>query len=252
MVYSRVVGEEMHDRLNAAEDLVKQGRLDDATTEFAWLWDNIDRIDPGMEGVRVSFMAKSIEKLVGKHLPARQRFGEIRERTAMLAAADVTNTARLRFDWIVLNEILSEPDRTLAWFDGVKGDERYASLLDRVASRLIPLLKSNDRFRDIGRLYKDPAATLVKNHLRLLPPPNITADPDPELPANLQSLMRMALQTILDGLPKRVIEEAALMVTCLLAAGRSAEADAVEREARRLDPSEEMRAAIQKARGRLD
>jgi hypothetical protein len=42
------------------------------------------------------------------------------------------------------------------------------------------------------------------------------------------------------------------MVTCLLAAGRAVDADAVEREARRLDPSEAMRAALEKARGRLD
>ena len=35
-------------------------------------------------------------------------------------------------------------------------------------------------------------------------------------------------------------------------AGRSTEADAVEREARRIDPSEEMRAALEKARGRVD
>lgn len=57
---------------------------------------------------------------------------------------------------------------------------------------------------------------------------------------------------LLDGLPTQVIEDAAFMVKCLLAAGRATEADAVEREARRIDPSEEMRAALDSARGRLD
>jgi hypothetical protein len=42
------------------------------------------------------------------------------------------------------------------------------------------------------------------------------------------------------------------VVKCLLAAGRSVDAEAVEREARRIDPSEEMRAALEKARGRMD
>ena len=64
--------------------------------------------------------------------------------------------------------------------------------------------------------------------------------------------MRQMLQKLLDGLPKHVIEEAALMVTFLLAAGRTADADAVEREARRFDPSEATRAALEKARGSLD
>jgi hypothetical protein len=38
----------------------------------------------------------------------------------------------------------------------------------------------------------------------------------------------------------------------LCSAGRTTEADVVEREARRIDPSEEMRVALEKARGRLD
>jgi hypothetical protein len=244
--------EEMRDRLSAARDLLRKGRHEEATAEFEWLWDNIDRIDPGMEGVRVSFMAKTIEDLVGKHPPARLRFTEIRERTAMLAGADVTGTARLRFDWIVLNEILAERERTLAWFDSVKDDERYATVLDRVAARLVPLLRSHNRFREIGRLYKDPVATLIKTHRNF----NVCADPDPgpdpDISPVVRRLMRQVLQKVLDDLPKHVIEEAALMVTCLLAAGRTAEADAVEREARRLDPSEAMRAALEKARGRLD
>jgi len=200
-------------------------------------------------------MAKTIESLVGKHPPARERFTAIRDRSATLAEADLT-TARLRFDWIVLNEILGEEDRTLAWFDGVKDNERYAIVLDKVATRLVPLLESHDRFRDVGRLYKDPVATFVETHANFQAPPEISAepnpDPDPRLTPDMQRLMRQMLQTLLENLPKHVIEEAALMVNCLLAAGRTTEADAVEREARRLDPSEAMRSALERARGILD
>jgi hypothetical protein len=245
------MGDEMSSRLDAAEELSKAGRYDEATTEFVWLWENIDRVDPSMEGVRVSFMANEIRGLVDKHDPAKARFAGIRDRAASLADADLT-TAKLRFDWIVLNEILSEPERTLAWFDAVKTDERYAFVLDRCAFRLVKLLKERGRFGDIGRLHKDPVATLVKQHRARLPPPDITADPGPNVPETIQPLMRQILQMLLDQLPRKVIEDAAFMVKCLLVAGRPAEADAVEREAHRIDPSEEMRAALQKARGRLD
>ena len=129
-----------------------------------------------MEGVRVSFMANEIRALVDKHDAARARFAGIRDRAASLADADLT-TAQLRFDWIVLNEILSEPERTLAWFDAVKSDERYAFVLDRCAFRLVKVLEERGRFGDIGRLYRDPVATLVKQHRARLPPPDITADP---------------------------------------------------------------------------
>jgi hypothetical protein len=245
------MSDEMSRRLDAARDLSKAGRHAEATAEFVWLWENIDHVDPGMKGVRVSFMASNIRELVDKHEDARVRFAAIRDRAASLADVDLT-TARLRFDWIVLNEILSEPERTLEWFDEVKRDERYALVLDRCAHRLIDLLEKRQRFDDIGRLYKDPVATLVKQHRTRLPPPNITAEPGPDVSEKIRPHMRKILQMLLDDLPKQVIGDAALMVKCLLAAGRTVEADAVEREARRIDPSEEMRAALEKARGRLD
>jgi hypothetical protein len=245
------MGDEMSRRLNAAEELSKAGRHEEATAEFVWLWENIDRIEPSMQGVRVSFMAHEIRALVDKHEPARERFSAIRDRAAALADVDL-DTARLRFDWIVLNEVLSEQERTLAWFDEVKNDSRYAVMLDRCAHRLIGLLKDRERFADIGRLYRDPVATLVKKHRNLLPPPDITAEPPPDVDDKVRPHMRTILQMLLDGLPKAVIEEAALMVKCLLAAGRSAEADAVAQEARRIDSSDEMRAALEKARGRVD
>lgn len=244
---------EMQSRLNAAQGLAEQGRYDEAAVEFEWLWNNMTCIDPAMSGVRISFMAKYIEDLVRKHAPTRQRFSDIRDRTAMLAGADIASTGRLRFDWIVLNEILSDSERTLTWFDTVKDDERYSAVLDLVAPRLVPLLKSHNRFRDIGRIYKDPVATFVKTSQNLAPPQIVDPDhPDPRLSPDLQRVMGQALQTIRARLPKHVIEQASLIVTCLLAAGRIAEADAVEREARRLDPSEAMRAALQKAREKLD
>jgi hypothetical protein len=236
------MSDDLGDRLSAADELVKRGRYDEATREFEWLWDNMQRIEPSLSCVRVSVMAKSIKELVGKHPPARARFAEIRDRSA-------------RRDWIVLNDVLSEPEKTLAWFDGVKDGEDRASVLDSVASRLIPLLKSHGRLRDIGRIYRDPVAELRRLHSAFQPPSHIADDPcsepDPRLGPELQSLMQQVLQEIFEHLPKEVVEEAALMVASLLAAGRTADADAVEQEARRLDPSEAMRAALQKARGRL-
>jgi len=241
----------MSERLDAAQELLKAGRHDEATAEFVWLWENMAGVDPSMQGVRVSFMANEIRALVDKHEVARVRFADIRDRSASLADVDLT-TARLRFDWIVLNEILSEPERTLAWYDDVKNDERYAFVLDRCSFRLEKVFEERGRFADIGRLYKDPVATLLKQHHARLPPPDITAEPGPDVPENIRPIMRQMLQMLLDDLPKQVIEDAALMVKCLLAAGRTADAEAVEREALRIDNSEEMRAALEKARGRLD
>jgi hypothetical protein len=241
---------DMERRLRAARDLLAAGRDEEATVEFIWLWENMDRIEPSMDGVRVSFMAENIRTLVDRHEAARALFAHIRDRSASLADVDLT-TARQRHDWMVLNDILSEPARTLSWFDQVKNDDRYATVLDRCDFRLGKLLTAEGRFADLGRLYKDPVATFVKQHHNYTPPPNISTEPGPEVSEKVRPVMRKMLQSILAGMSKYLIEDAELMVKCLVAAGRKAEADALEREARRIDPSDEMRAALERARGRL-
>jgi thiol-disulfide isomerase/thioredoxin len=233
---------DMHGRLNVAQALLRGGRYDEATDELAWLWGNIARVEPGMDGVRVSFMAGDIEQLVGEHPPARDRFTEIRDRTTALADAGAAAALQARLDWMVLNEILGDPDRTAHWFDGVKDDPEYAPLLEQVAHRLIPLLRARDRLEDIGRLYKDPVAHLVRNHQMTQPPSGVAAGPEvPEgVPADV-------LDKIRGMLAQRFREDAALLLASLRAAGRDTDASAVEREALRLDTSAEMVTALRDA-----
>ena len=240
----RSFDDDMHQRLSAAEDLIGEGKHDEATAALLWLWDNMAEMAPSMAGVRVSFMAHTIAELVRAHRPARQRFSEIRDRAARLAEGDDRHCARWRSDWIVLNEILLDDDRTLAWFDGVKGDATQAVVVDKLGQRLLPLLKARGRLSDIGRLFHDPVARLLEEHACFQPPPGFTPEPPSNLPDHLLDLMWQSLENAFRS-------DAALLVSGLLVAGRSHDADAVDREARRLDPSDAMAAGLEKARGRL-
>ena len=103
----------MQSRVNGAMKLANQGKHDEAAAEFEWLWDNMANIEPDMYGVRISLLASSIRRLIGKHQPTHLRFTHIRDRTAMLADTALASV-RVRLDWIVLNEILGEQERTLA------------------------------------------------------------------------------------------------------------------------------------------
>jgi hypothetical protein len=95
-----------------------------------------------------------------------------------------------------------------------------------------PQLKSRNRLRDIGRLLKDPVASLVEEHWSLQPPPSF----DPKIPAGLPSnLLELVQKSLTDG-----FRESATRLASLLAARRTTDADAVEREALRSDPSEPM------------
>jgi hypothetical protein len=240
----RTVDDDMHHRLNAAEDLIGQGKHDEATAALLWLWDNMAELAPEMAGVRVSFMAHTIAELVRRHPPARRRFAEIRDRAALLAEDDGRIGVRWRSDWIVLNEILADDDRTLTWFDSVKDDDEKALLIDRLGQRLLPLLKSRGRLCDIGRLFQDPVARLIEEHACFQPPDGFDPDRSANLPDNLLELMWQSLDNAFRS-------DAALLLAGLLAAGRSHDAEAVDREARRLDPSDAMAAGLEKARGRL-
>jgi thiol-disulfide isomerase/thioredoxin len=224
---------DMEGRLDLADRLLQSGKLDEAAAHYLWLWDNIAKVEPGMSGVRVSFMASSIERLVAAHAPARARFAEVRDRAGAAADADPA-AAWLRFDWVVLNEVLGDQAATLAWFDGVKDGGVAAPVIEKVAQRLIPLLTQHKRWADIGRVYADPVAELLREHeLMNVPVPDWV---DPEVMSQVSAMMAV-----------RFRENAALLFLALRAAGRGDEARAIEREASRLDPSDEMRTALRTA-----
>ena len=216
---------DMRGRFRLARALRRAGRMDEATEELVWLWHNMVRVRPSMRGVRVSFMAGEMEDLAATHAPARERFARIRDE--LEPAPDGEG----RFDWIVLNSLLRENERTLSWFDAVKDDAGSAPTLEHCAHRLVDILKEGRRWADIGRLYRDPLAELTRAHELSKPPP---------LPERDAAQLAMIAETF----QRAFLDRAGLLVGCLQAAGRDAEAEAVRREALRLDPSDEMKHAV--------
>jgi hypothetical protein len=221
-------GSDMRGRLTLARTLLQTGRREEATEQLVWLWENIARIEPAMSGVRVSYLARDIGTLFESHPPARARFVQIRDELEALLNA---GGAASRLDWIVLNEMLNEREQTLAWFDGAKNDPGAATTIDHCAHRLIDLLVERERWVDIGRLYRDPAAVLTRHHQISAPPPGATVPP--EMLVALREMMARSFR-----------ERAALLLRCLRAAGRLTEAEALEAEALRLDSSNEMMKAL--------
>ena len=225
---------DMRARNQAAKQLLQDHRYPEATEEFVWLWNNIDRVDPAMGGVRVSFMAGQIEKLVAAHGPARRPFEELRD--AAGAAADAgRGSERQRRDWIVLNGILGDEDRTIGWFDRVKADPDAAPALARIARFLLEPLKRRGRWADVGRLYAEPLEELALHY---------RAFETATGPLMQKRLGDERFARLPDVNAKLFRTGAAELVASLRAAGRAADADAVRQEALRLDPSSEMRATL--------
>jgi tetratricopeptide (TPR) repeat protein len=143
---------EVNLRLDVAKRLTNAGRFDEAAEQYAWLWTNIPQECPPMIGVRSSFMASDMTQLVKQHPDSKKRFEQLR------AEADGPKT---REDWITLNTVLGEDDKTLAWFDQAKKDPAQLAFLEKADFLLEPILFDHDRYSDIADyLYKDPQKVL--------------------------------------------------------------------------------------------
>ena len=229
-------GTDVEKRYELARGLLSDGKLAEATSEFAWLWEHMNEFNPGMTGVRVSYMAGDIETLVAQDELARSRFRAIRDRTALRADLD----GEARFDWIVLNEMLREVDATLAWFDQVAAGGSAGSLdMKHLADRLIPLLLSRDRWADAARLIEDGGNDLVRHH-EMSVAHELPSDFDEEMGKQIKEMGILSFR-----------QKAAQTRHMLVAANRTEEAADVERKALALDPSDEMKAWLARPRDQV-
>jgi len=212
-----------HLRDSSAKMALDDQRYDEATKGYVWLWNNIPGFDGAYEtgwmGVRQSFMIKDLESLVRSHPPAHAAFSALRDASGTAAPAfDLTDWFGPRIDWLVLNRVLAQEDRTLEWFNSVKADPRYAPVIEHCAILLLAPLKEGQHWADIGRLFANPLATL----------------------AELREFF---------SVEENFREEVVVLYAGLRAAGRRADAKAVREEAVRLDPSDKMRRALEQAPG---
>jgi hypothetical protein len=221
----------MHGRLSLAKAMIEDHRYDEATRHFVWLWHNIARVDPDMLGVRSSFMAGDIERLLAVHAPAREAFAAIRDATGSDADAK-PSSEDLRHDWVVLNKVLGEEDRTLAWFDAIKRGPGWQDIARSGGRSLMDVLQSRGRLADIGGLYRDPLKELAFLH-------SLAADQPTDVMSDLlgKEMFASVQQVAWTQFRKGVRE----LYASLRAASRHAEAAEVREEALRLDPSNEMR-----------
>lgn len=221
-------------RARHAGNLLNTGRFDQALVEYDWLWRHLHREAPAMAGVRVSFMAGEMGHLCRQFQPAQAHFEQLRDQTEAIARADTDDSSfETRLDWMVLNEVVGEADRTLAWFEGVDVHALADSVVSCCIPRLVPLLRRRGRWAEIGQLFRDPLAEVRLNH-------DMVVQSETQL-THMPAAVRQRTDELMKDLFR---EQSAVLYRGLCAAGRTEEAAAVQREAIRLDPSADMREAL--------
>jgi hypothetical protein len=225
---------DMSARFNFARDLLRDQRYHDATEHFAWLWKNMERVNPAMHGVRLSYMVEEVRKLVIAHPDARRRFEQMRAEAATAADANPGLHAP-RLDWVMINQMLADDDSTLAWFDAVKHDPLAQLVFEAVDNPLIEVLKRRGRLADICRIYPDPMARLdYLNQVRGAG----------DLPMMKARLGTEAFEKVQQAMASNFRAAAVDLVAALRAADRHSDADAVQAKALAFDPSDEMKRAL--------
>ncbi|MBL9120812.1 MAG: thioredoxin family protein [Phycisphaerae bacterium] len=215
-------------RLDLARSLAQSGDPVKAADEYAWLWENMLEHMPSMVGVRVSFMANDMGHLASRNAEAKKRFTALRDAT-------IERLREEKVDWqdvgdlLTLNEVVSDPDASLAWFDSVKADPRWKQNFSLNMFRLRPLLVAHDRWADLGLIITNPVRELEQSW-NMFNDPNFA--PKGVDAAQLASMKSMMIQRLRDG--------AAHDYASLLAAEREDEAGQLLKRAYELDATEEM------------
>ena len=227
----------MQERLQQAEKLATyKNKRDEATKEFLWLWDHMLEYDPAMSGVRVSFMATSMQGLASEHPPAREAFAAVRDNVEARLKSD-NKTWNDLTDWIVLNKVVADEDRTLAWFDRIKGDADSEETIVREAYLIEPLLTARNRWADLPRLSPDLLGKVAEAHEFMQ-----------TLMDTQKSLGRGDDKELQDSARDMFYDKVANLYAGLLAAGREDDAKMVAAAGIKLEDTPQMRIAlVQKA-----
>jgi thioredoxin 1 len=230
---SREAGDKKVDieaRMDLARSLQSSGKKDEAADEYVWLWQHMLEHNPAYYGVRLSYLVSDMQRLASTSESAKKKFTALRDETAKGLDGEKVEMDTL-VDFVGLNKAIGDDAATLAWYDKVKDQPRYAKLVDRVSRNLSEIFIAKGRWADLGKMYPDPIAELQREHDFMVMLPK--HDPPPE--------MDEATKKMIDEMPAKMFrEKIGQMYAGLLAAGREEDAAKLAAKARELDAKPEM------------
>lgn len=131
-------------------------------------------------------------------------------------------------DWMLLNQILGEQEKTLEWFDRERARLTVEPKRNRMLENiLVPLLIEKERWADAGALYEDPVSAVKERH---------------QIIEQVAGVRPTAMDDVtFADVRRQVVEQfqntARQVHRCLAAAGRLEDAAKVASAARALDPT---------------
>ena len=217
--------------MDEARRWVREGKYAEATERYAWLWDNMLAMSQGMSGVRSSFMVGEMTELVKKYPAAKERFAKLRDEAAAKMRMDEEDAEEPDahgglLDWVHLNDVVGESEKTLAWFDRAKQQMDFDAHYPFVGLIMKRWLAEHGRWADCAIFIRDAQAEVEQGYHRW----KMTESVVMRMPA------RPGMTRDAEDMVRMFRDEVALMYAALVAAGRGAEADEALAKARGYDP----------------
>lgn len=211
-------GNEVFEHVTKAQNLQAEGKNDEACEEYLWIWNNVSSNAPNIGQIRTGLVPNELKRLALTSPTVRTKCGALRD------AAEKSNN---RNDWIILNGILNENVRTLAWFDKAKLDPNLRTQLQKQSTLIEPVLCSEARWNDIVTyLYPDPIAKLNEYFKRAQEMKKPSADTE--------------VSKTFDPFPTMVMT----IYAAYIGAGKNVEAQKIASECMRLDDSADMKDSL--------
>lgn len=195
--------EERKARLAFGRALLEKGDYALALNEYSWLWQN--SMTEYAEDLRalLMFPGRELYNLAKKSADAKKQIGEWRDKYEQEGKV---------VPMVVLNEVLSEGKKNIAWFDKVKNDPKQLGDMKKVDYVLVGYLMDDNRWADICFIYPDPMAALKERSLEAdkfkeeLSKQGIADPPDP-LPKEIATLYAALLAAKKDALARKYAAE---------------------------------------------
>lgn len=121
----RVLADDMHAYLRDTQEMVRQGKHEEALKRFIWFHDHALEHAPSMYGVRLSFALMYWKQLADVYPPAMAALKQIRDNKTV-AIQEGRGNASLFHDVTALNSTLGDDDKTVELFQRM--DEKQKEL----------------------------------------------------------------------------------------------------------------------------
>lgn len=144
----------------------RAGRDDKALEFLDWTWLNLGQLAPATSAAKRSFLALPMTRLAQRDQASRDRFTKHRDDAESRLASGTLDWADLR-DWVTLNAVVGQPERSLEWAHERLGSPEGLAIVRRLEAELLPIALSEQDTDLIRVICPDPPSTVLRTMQRL-------------------------------------------------------------------------------------